>query len=78
MEMAYRLAIMRPREWQDILNRQRMLLKDNLTREEFDFVSRACTPDTQTRQNLANSLKKPQEKQQKQWVQHVLRLLNDR
>ena len=73
MEMAYRLALTRPLEWQDILSRERQLLKTDEAREEFDFVSRACNPDQKARQELASSLKKsPHEA----WSKHALRLLN--
>ncbi len=73
MEMAYRLALTRPLEWQEILSRERQLLKTDEAREEFDFVSRACNPDQKARQELASSLKKsPHEA----WSKHALRLLN--
>ena len=73
MEMAYRLALTRPLEWQDILSRERQLLKTDEAREEFDFVSRACNPDQKVRQELASSLKKSQHEA---WAKHALELLN--
>ena len=73
MEMAYRLALTRPLEWQEILSRERQLLKTDEAREEFDFVSRACNPDQKARQELASSLKKSQHEA---WAKHALQLLN--
>ena len=73
MEMAYRLALTRPSEWQSILSRERQLLKTDEAREEFDFVSRACNPDQKARQELATTLKKSQHEA---WSKHALRLLN--
>lgn len=78
MELAYRLAITHPMECKDILNRQRQLLKDDLAREEFDFVSRACNPDIQARKALTASLKKVQDNKQKPWAAHALRLIETR
>lgn len=75
MEMAYRLALTRPLEWQDILSRERQMLKTETAREEFDFVSRACNPDQKVRRDLANALKKPQP-QHEAWAKHALQLLN--
>lgn len=76
MEMAYRLAIMRPEEWQRIINTERQHLTTDLLRQEFDYVSRACTPDANARHQLFNSLLKPENRQQEPWALHVLQLLN--
>jgi aminopeptidase N len=56
MRAAYHLAILRPNQWKDILDTQRGRLtsKDHL--REFDFVSRACNPDTLVQQQLFSSL----------------------
>lgn len=78
MEMAYRIAIMRPQQWQDFLKTQRQRLSSDLLREEFDYVSRACNPDAQARKALSNALKKQNSDQQQSWVQHAQRLLNSR
>ena len=78
MEMAYRLAIMRPQEWESILELQRQRLRNEQQREEFLFVSRACNPDANIRKALTNSLEKPLENQNKLWVRHALQLLNSR
>ena len=78
MEMTYRIAIMRPQQWSDILNTQRQRLTSESLREEFDFISRACNPDAQARKTLANSLKKQHDEQQQSWVHHAQQLLNSR
>jgi aminopeptidase N len=76
MEMAYRLAIMRPEEWQRIIDTERGHLTSDLLRQEFDYVSRACTPDHSSQLSLFNALLKPENRQHEPWALHVLRLLN--
>ena len=76
MEMAYRLAIMRPGEWQHIIETERQHLTSDLLRQEFDYVSRACTPDINTQHQLFNNLLKPENRQQEPWALHLLQLLN--
>ena len=46
MEMAYRLAIMHPKQWQEFLQTQRSRLQTEELRKEFDYVSRACNPNS--------------------------------
>ena len=41
MEMAYRLAIMRPGQWESILQTERAFLKTDDQRKEFDYICRA-------------------------------------
>ena len=55
MEMAYRLAIMHPQQWQEILSTQRARLTTEDLRNEFDYVSRACNPNADQRLQLFNS-----------------------
>ena len=76
MEMAYRLAIMRPEEWQQIIDTERQHLTTDLLRQEFDYVSRACTPDVSTQHRLFNDLLKPENRKQEPWALHLLQLLN--
>ena len=76
MEMAYRLAMMRPEKWDSILNQQRQRLQDDQLREEFDYVSRACNPDEQAQRTLFNSLLKPENRKHEPWALHTLRLLS--
>ena len=76
MEMAYRLAIMRPNEWQLILAAERQRLSTDLLRQEFDYVSRACTPDADKQRQLFNDLLKPENRRHEPWALTTLRLLN--
>ena len=76
MEMAYRLAIMRPEEWQQILSTERRHLSSDLLRQEFDYVSRACNPDVKARHQLFNDLLKPENRKHEPWALQVVRLLN--
>ena len=78
MEMAYHLAIMRPQESQSILSQERQRLASDDLREEFDFVSRACSADAQERRKLASTLTSIQTGRQKLWAEHTLQLLKDR
>ena len=74
--MAYRLAIMLPQQSQEILSTQRVRLQNEDLRKEFDYVSRACTPDANERTKVFNSLLHPENRQQEPWAFHTLRLLN--
>lgn len=76
MEMAYRLALTYPGQWQVIINKQRERLKSDQLRQEFEYVSRACTPDEQAQQVLFNSIIKPENRPNDSWALHVLQLLN--
>ena len=75
MAMAYRLALMHPERWQDIVDKQRRQLKTASTKEEFDYVSRACNPDGESRKELFNSLLLPQNRQREPWAIQTLALL---
>ena len=76
MEMAYRLAIMRPDEWQQILDAECQHLNTDLLRQEFDYVSRACNPNTNAQRQLFNDLLKPENRKHEPWALHLLCLLN--
>ena len=76
MEMAYRLAIMHPQQWQEFLSTQRSRLQTEELRKEFDYVSRACNPNSDERTALFNQLLRPENRQQEPWAIHTLRLLN--
>ncbi len=77
MRMAYHLAIMQPQRWQQILDVQRDRLKNEDQRREFDFVSRACSPDTQLQQQLFNELLQAENRRVEPWARDMLALLND-
>ncbi len=76
MNAAYHLAIMRPNEWKDIVNEQRARLKDNDKIREFDFISRACNPDTDIQQQVFNSLLIKDNRANEPWAAQMLALLN--
>ncbi len=75
--MAYHLAIMRPTEWQQILNTQRARLLTEDERREFDFVSRACNPDKAAQQRLFDELLQVENRRVEPWARAMLALLND-
>lgn len=77
-QMAYRLAILRPNEWQQILATQRNRLTNEDELRQFDFISRACTPDTTEQRQLFLSLLKAENRRMEPWTASLLRLLNDR
>jgi aminopeptidase N len=76
MNMAYRLAIVRPERREEILNKQRGRLLTQELKDEFDFVSRVCNPSAEARTQLFNELLKPENRKQEGWVLQALRLLN--
>lgn len=76
MAMAYRLAIMRPEEWRQILDTERQHLTTDLERQEFDYISRACNPDINAQNKLFNELLKPENRKHEPWALEVLQLLN--
>ena len=76
MEMAYRLAIMHPKQWQEILSTQRARLTTDDLKNEFDYVCRACNPDGNQRLQLFNDLLRPENRQKEPWAIAMLRLLN--
>lgn len=77
MRMAYHLAIMKPDRWQEILDVQRGRLNSDDQRREFDFISRACDPDTQAQQQLFNELLQAENRRVEPWARDLLALLND-
>lgn len=77
-QIAYRLALLKPRQWRQILDKQRARLSNNDEIRQFDFISRACTPDTLEQQRLFDSLLKAENRRIEPWTASLLRLLNDR
>ena len=77
MQMAYHLAIVRPNEWQEIISTQRSRLSNADVIKEFDFVSRACTPDTLEQKRLFESLLKQENRAVEPYAANMLSLLND-
>jgi aminopeptidase N len=77
MRMAYHLAVMQPDRWQEILDVQRGRLSNEDQRREFDFISRACNPDSQVQQQLFNELLQAENRRVEPWARDMLALLND-
>lgn len=77
MRMAYHLAIMLPDKWQTILDVQRGRLGNEDQQREFDFISRACNPDTQVQQQLFDELLQAENRRVEPWARDMLALLND-
>ena len=75
--MAYHLAIMRPDDWQQILSTQRARLMTDDERREFDYVSRACSPDHEVQQQLFDDLLHVENRRVEPWARAMLALLND-
>ena len=68
MDMAYRLAIVRPSQREEILSTERARLTTQELRDEFDYVSRACNPDADARIQVFNSLLAPEGRQHEPWA----------
>ena len=77
MQMAYHLAIVRPDDWQQIVSTQRERLTNADVKKEFDFVSRACTPDTLEQKRLFESLLQQENRAVEPYASALLSLLND-
>jgi aminopeptidase N len=77
MRMAYHLAVMQPDRWQEILDEQRGRLKNMDQQREFDFISRACNPDTLVQQQLFDELLMAENRRVEPWARDMLALLND-
>lgn len=77
-QMACHLAIRRPLQWTEILQAQRQRLKNADEQREFDFISRACTPDTSAQERLFISLLDKANRAVEPWAQELLSLLSGR
>lgn len=75
--LAYHLAIMMPGKWQQILKTQRARLTNADELAAFDFISRACTPDTLEQDRLFESLRVKENRRVEPWAASLLTLLND-
>ncbi len=77
MAMAYHLAIVRPDQWQEIVGTQRSRIANADLQREFDFVSRACTPDQEEQDRLFQSLLQRENRAVEPYALAMLALLND-
>ena len=76
-QMAYHLALLSPSESSVILTRQRERLHTADERNEFDYVSRGCTPDTVEQRRLFYSLVPSEGRRVEPWARQLLALLCD-
>lgn len=76
-QMAYHLALLYPAEADSILARQRLRLRTDDERQEFDFVARACTPDTAEQRRLFMGLIPKEGRRVEPWARQMLSLLCD-
>ena len=76
MDMAYHLAIVKPLRWGEIINRQRMRLKNPDLIREFDFVSRACTDDPDVQRLFFHALLRKENRTVEPWAERALALLS--
>jgi aminopeptidase N len=76
INMAYHLALVRPSEWKQIISMQRSRVTGVDRLREFDFISRACSPDTIVQQQLFNDLLKQENRRVEPWARNVMSLLN--
>ena len=77
MRLAYHLAILHPNRWQQIVDQQRGRLDNVDQQREFDFISRACNPDTLVQQQLFDELLMAENRRVEPWARDMLALLND-
>ncbi len=77
MAMSYHLAIMLPEQWKDIVDMQSARLTSDDRRKEYQFISRACNPDTAVQDALFEELKQKENRRTEPWAATLLTLLND-
>ena len=77
MRLAYHLAILHPHRWHQIVDQQRGRLDNMDQQREFDFISRACNPDTLVQQQLFDELLMAENRRVEPWARDMLALLND-
>ena len=75
MNLAYELAIRNPQQYKDIIATQRGRIKNPDRVRQFDFVSRAVTPDTLEQQALFRSLLKAENRLIEPWAIKTLSYL---
>lgn len=76
-QLAYHLAIVLPDSCQRILATQRKRLKTTDEQREFDFIARACSPDTAAQHRLFLSLIPKSGRLVEPWAESALALLCD-
>lgn len=72
MNLAYELAIRNPEQQKEIIATQRSRIKNPDRVRQFDFVSRATTPDSTEQQELFRSLLKAENRRIEPWALKTL------
>jgi aminopeptidase N len=75
MNLAYELAIRNPEKQKEIIATQRNRIKNPDRVRQFDFVSRATTPDTVEQQELFRSLLEAENRRIEPWALRTLSYL---
>ena len=76
INMSYQLALRFPMKWKDITKRQHDRLTNPDRIKEYEYVSRACNPDSAVQSQLFLSLLRKENRQVEPWAESLLRLLN--
>lgn len=76
ISLSYQLAILKPKQYKQILCRQRQRLTNEDRKEEFDYISRACSPNKNTQLILFKSLMNKSNRLIEPWTEKLLSLLN--
>lgn len=76
MEMSYHLAQLLPHKYDEICQTQRSRLSNDDLKAEYDFVVRACHPDSTSREQLFLDLLKAENRRTEPYAAAALRLLN--
>ena len=75
MRIAYHLAVLYPANAEEILAYERGNIASELLQKEFDFVARACTPDTARQVALFRSFLQAENRRPEAWTASALALL---
>lgn len=76
MTMAYELALRMPDKYQQIITTQRARISNPDRLRQFDFISRAVTPDEEALDALFESLLEPENRRIEPWTKATLSYLN--
>ncbi len=76
MTFAYELSIRLPQHADSIVSRQKARLTNPDRQAQFDFISRAVSPDPALRESLFQSLSQPDNRRIEPWTLSVLYYLN--
>ena len=75
MNLAYELSLRFPEKYKEIIEMQRVRIKDPDRLRQFDFVSRAVTPSIKEQEALFGSLLQPENRRVEPWAVKTLSYL---